>query len=312
MPITLVTGNEYGAKIKVVGVGGAGGNAINNMIDKGLEGVDFIALNTDHQDLDKNKADVKLQIGRNLTGGLGTGMDDTKGAKAVEETREEIEEMLRGSDMVFITAGMGGGTGTGGAPAVARIAKGTGAGGEEYALDVYNGTYRFYGWTSPVNAAVFQTTTSPNETWQHLAAVFSASRGRVNVYVNGVQVLSGPAPASLVGNSHAVAIGSRQAASGPYDFGFSGKIDDVRIYARALTPREVRQLSESGTPPQLTITRSGVEVTIAWPASVGSFALESCTALPAATWTPVDGVANNSVTLSAEGTQKFYRLKKAE
>ena len=127
MPITLVTGNEYGAKIKVVGVGGAGGNAINNMIDKGLEGVDFIALNTDHQDLDKNKADVKLQIGRNLTGGLGTGMDDTKGAKAVEETREEIEEMLRGSDMVFITAGMGGGTGTGGAPAVARIAKGTGA-----------------------------------------------------------------------------------------------------------------------------------------------------------------------------------------
>ena len=127
MPITLVTEDGYGAKIKVIGVGGAGGNAINNMIEKGLEGVDFIALNTDHQDLEKSKADVKVQIGRNLTGGLGTGMDDTKGAKAVEETREEIEEMVRGCDMVFITAGMGGGTGTGGAPAVARIAKGTGA-----------------------------------------------------------------------------------------------------------------------------------------------------------------------------------------
>ncbi|MFI5145037.1 MAG: cell division protein FtsZ [Ignavibacteria bacterium] len=127
MPITLVTEDGYGAKIKVIGIGGAGGNAINNMIEKGLEGVDFIALNTDHQDLEKSKADVKVQIGRNLTGGLGTGMDDTKGAKAVEETREEIEEMVRGCDMVFITAGMGGGTGTGGAPAVARIAKGTGA-----------------------------------------------------------------------------------------------------------------------------------------------------------------------------------------
>lgn len=127
MPITLVTEDGYGAKIKVIGVGGAGGNAINNMIEKGLEGVDFIALNTDHQDLEKSKADVKVQIGRNLTGGLGTGMDDSKGAKAVEETREEVEEMVRGCDMVFITAGMGGGTGTGGAPAVARIAKGTGA-----------------------------------------------------------------------------------------------------------------------------------------------------------------------------------------
>lgn len=127
MPITLVTEDVYGAKIKVIGIGGAGGNAINNMIDKGLEGVDFIALNTDHQDLEKNKADFKLQIGRNLTAGLGTGMDDSKGAKAVEETREEIEESVRGCDMVFITAGMGGGTGTGGAPAVARIAKGTGA-----------------------------------------------------------------------------------------------------------------------------------------------------------------------------------------
>lgn len=127
MSISLVTDSAYGAKIKVVGVGGAGGNAINNMIDKGLDGVDFIALNTDIQDLEKNNADIKIQIGRNTTNGLGAGMDDTKGAKAVEETREEIESVVRGSDMVFITAGMGGGTGTGGAPAVARIAKGTGS-----------------------------------------------------------------------------------------------------------------------------------------------------------------------------------------
>jgi len=127
MSIRLVTESTYGAKIKVVGIGGAGGNALNNMIEKGLDGVDFIALNTDIQDLEKNKADIKIQIGRNTTLGLGAGMDDTKGAKAVEESREEIESVIRGCDMVFVTAGMGGGTGTGGAPAVSRIAKSTGA-----------------------------------------------------------------------------------------------------------------------------------------------------------------------------------------
>lgn len=127
MPIQLVTESNYGAKIKVIGVGGAGGNAINNMIEKGLDGVDFIALNTDIQDLEKSKADMKIQIGRNTTLGLGAGMDDSKGAKAVEENREEVEQIITGADMVFITAGMGGGTGTGGAPAVARIAKATGA-----------------------------------------------------------------------------------------------------------------------------------------------------------------------------------------
>lgn len=127
MPISLVTDATFGAKIKVVGVGGAGGNAINNMIEKGLDGVDFVALNTDIQDLERNKAEIKIQIGRNTTQGLGAGMDDSKGAKAVEENREEIEQVIRGADMVFITAGMGGGTGTGGAPAVARIAKATGA-----------------------------------------------------------------------------------------------------------------------------------------------------------------------------------------
>ncbi|HMS65827.1 MAG TPA: cell division protein FtsZ, partial [Ignavibacteria bacterium] len=96
-----------------------GGNVVNSMVDKGIEGVEFIAINTDSQSLERNKAEIKLQIGRSLTKGLGAGMDDETGYKAVEESRNEIEELLTGSDMVFITAGMGGGTGTGGAPAVA-------------------------------------------------------------------------------------------------------------------------------------------------------------------------------------------------
>ena len=127
MPIRLANNNHTGAKIKVVGVGGGGGNVLNSMVDKGIEGVEFIAVNTDAQALDKNKAEVKIQIGKSLTKGLGTGMDSMLGYKAAEESRNEIEEALSGSDMVFITAGLGGGTGTGGAPAVARIAKSQGA-----------------------------------------------------------------------------------------------------------------------------------------------------------------------------------------
>lgn len=127
MPIRLATNYLTGAKIKVVGVGGGGGNVLNSMVDKGIEGVEFIAINTDSQALEINQADIKIQIGRSLTKGLGTGMEDEMGYKAVEESRNEIEEVLSGSDMVFITAGMGGGTGTGGAPAIARIAKSIGA-----------------------------------------------------------------------------------------------------------------------------------------------------------------------------------------
>jgi cell division protein FtsZ len=116
-----------GAKIRVVGVGGGGGNAVNSMIDRGLIGVDFVAINTDLQALEKNKSTHKLQIGKNLTRGLGAGADPSVGHRAVEEDREEIARSLADSDMVFITAGMGGGTGTGGAPLVANIAKSVGA-----------------------------------------------------------------------------------------------------------------------------------------------------------------------------------------
>ncbi len=125
--IELASPYERGAKIRVVGVGGGGGNAINGMIDKGLTGVEFIAINCDLQALDRNKAPNKIQIGKNLTRGLGAGADPSIGHRAVEEDREEIARVLGGSDMVFVTAGMGGGTGTGGAPLVANIAKSVGA-----------------------------------------------------------------------------------------------------------------------------------------------------------------------------------------
>jgi len=118
---------DHGAKIRVVGVGGGGGNAITSMIDKKLQGVDFFAINTDMQALERNKAPNKVQIGKNLTRGLGAGADPSIGQRAVEEDRDEIARSLAGSDMVFITAGMGGGTGTGGAPVVANIAKSMGA-----------------------------------------------------------------------------------------------------------------------------------------------------------------------------------------
>src|SRR5438094_6968393 len=118
---------NYLAVIKVAGIGGGGVNAVNRMIDSVLKGVEFIAINTDAQALLMSDADVKLDIGRNLTRGLGAGADPEVGRQAAEEHRQEIEEVLKGADMVFITAGKGGGTGTGGAPLVAEIAKQIGA-----------------------------------------------------------------------------------------------------------------------------------------------------------------------------------------
>jgi cell division protein FtsZ len=118
---------NYLAVIKVVGIGGGGVNAVNRMIEVGLKGVEFIAINTDAQALLMSDADVKLDIGRELTRGLGAGADPDVGRQAAEDHREEIEEVLKGADMVFVTAGEGGGTGTGGAPVVAKIARSLGA-----------------------------------------------------------------------------------------------------------------------------------------------------------------------------------------
>lgn len=118
---------NYLAVIKVVGIGGGGVNAINRMIDAGLKGVEFVAINTDAQHLLMSDADVKLDIGRDLTRGLGAGANPEVGRQAAEDHAEEIEEVLRGADMVFVTAGEGGGTGTGGAPVIGRIARSLGA-----------------------------------------------------------------------------------------------------------------------------------------------------------------------------------------
>lgn len=119
--------HNYLAVIKVVGIGGGGVNAVNRMIEQGLKGVEFIAINTDAQALLMSDADVKLDVGRESTRGLGAGADPEVGRKAAEDAKDEIEELLRGADMVFVTAGEGGGTGTGGAPVVASIARKLGA-----------------------------------------------------------------------------------------------------------------------------------------------------------------------------------------
>ncbi|MHB1596724.1 MAG: cell division protein FtsZ, partial [Streptosporangiaceae bacterium] len=118
---------NYLAVIKVVGIGGGGVNAVNRMIEEGLKGVEFIAINTDAQALLMSDADVKLDVGRELTRGLGAGANPDVGEQAAQDHREEIEEVLKGADMVFVTAGEGGGTGTGGAPVVAQVARSLGA-----------------------------------------------------------------------------------------------------------------------------------------------------------------------------------------
>jgi cell division protein FtsZ len=119
--------HNYLAVIKVIGIGGGGVNAVNRMIEQGLKGVEFIAINTDAQALLMSDADVKLDVGRDSTRGLGAGADPEVGRKAAEDAKDDIEELLRGADMVFVTAGEGGGTGTGGAPVVATIARKLGA-----------------------------------------------------------------------------------------------------------------------------------------------------------------------------------------
>jgi len=121
------TNLDQNARIKVIGVGGGGNNAVNRMIEEGIEGVEFIAFNTDAQALKYSKAGITMQIGTSLTRGLGAGANPEVGKQAVEESKNQIQEVLKGADMIFVTAGMGGGTGTGAAPAIAQIARGLGA-----------------------------------------------------------------------------------------------------------------------------------------------------------------------------------------
>src|SRR3954470_3064679 len=115
------------ARIKVIGVGGSGKNTVNHMLNSKVKGVDFIAINTDAQDLHHSMAKKKIHIGKNLTRGLGTGMNPDLGRRAVEETKEEVQEALKGADMVFVACGLGGGTGSGASPVIARTAKELGA-----------------------------------------------------------------------------------------------------------------------------------------------------------------------------------------
>lgn len=137
-----------GTNIKIVGVGGAGGNAVNTMIKNGLSGVEFIVVNTDISDLQKSKASMKLQIGKKLTRGLGAGGDPNIGYKSAEESKEEIKTNLEGADMVFIAAGMGGGTGTGAAPMVAKIAREMGI----LTLGIVTSPFAFEGKKRQLNA----------------------------------------------------------------------------------------------------------------------------------------------------------------
>ena len=136
------------AKIKVIGVGGGGNNAVNRMIDDGVEGVEFIAVNTDAQALNQSKAGIAMQIGASLTRGLGAGANPEIGRRAVEESKKQIEEVLAGADMVFVTAGMDGGTGTGAAPAIAEIARNLGA----LTVGVVTRPFKFEGIKRAANA----------------------------------------------------------------------------------------------------------------------------------------------------------------
>ncbi|WP_066062338.1 cell division protein FtsZ [Neobacillus soli] len=137
------------AKIKVIGVGGGGNNAVNRMIEDGVQGVEFIAVNTDAQALQLSKAEIKMQIGASLTRGLGAGANPEVGRNAVEESKRQLEEVLKGADMVFVAAGMGGGTGTGAAPEIAQISRKLGA----LTIGVVTRPFGFEGRKRAINAA---------------------------------------------------------------------------------------------------------------------------------------------------------------
>ena len=187
---------NYLAVIKVVGIGGGGVNAVNRMIDVGLKGVEFIAINTDAQALLMSDADVKLDVGRELTRGLGAGANPDVGRQAAEDHREEIEEVLKGADMVFVTAGEGGGTGTGGAPVVASVARAIGA----LTIGVVTRPFTFEGrrraaqsdtGIDQLRAEVDTLIVIPNDrllsTAEHNVSVMDAFKGADQVLLQGVQ-----------------------------------------------------------------------------------------------------------------------------
>ena len=187
---------NYLAVIKVVGIGGGGVNAVNRMIEAGLKGVEFIAINTDAQALLMSDADIKIDIGRELTRGLGAGSNPEVGRKAAEEHRDELEEVLKGADMVFVTGGEGGGTGTGGLPVIAEIAKGLGA----LTIGVVTRPFRFEGRRRSLQAekgienlrdAVDTSIIIPNDRLLEIAdtetSVLQAFRLADDVLLQGVQ-----------------------------------------------------------------------------------------------------------------------------
>ncbi|MGE7922160.1 cell division protein FtsZ [Viridibacillus arvi] len=190
---------EQLAVIKVIGVGGGGNNAVNRMIEHGVQGVEFIAVNTDSQALKLSKADVKLQIGGKLTRGLGAGANPEVGKKAAEESKEQLEEALSGADMVFVTAGMGGGTGTGAAPVIAQIAHDLGA----LTVGVVTRPFTFegrkrqsqgYGGTTAMKEAVDTLIVIPNDRLLEIVdkntPMLEAFREADNVLRQGVQGIS--------------------------------------------------------------------------------------------------------------------------
>jgi cell division protein FtsZ len=187
------------ANIKVIGVGGGGNNAVNRMIEAGVDGVEFIAVNTDGQALNQSKAHSTIQIGTSLTRGLGAGANPEVGRKAVEESQQEIEDVLAGADMVFVTAGMGGGTGTGAAPAIAQIAKRLGC----LTIGVVTRPFKFEGRKRAINAdsgivamrsAVDTLIIIPNDRLLDIISkktpMLEAFREADNVLLRGVQGIS--------------------------------------------------------------------------------------------------------------------------
>jgi hypothetical protein len=192
------------------------------------------------------------------------------------------------------------------------LCKGFAGGGEAFSVDIQSGAYRFYVRDAAAVGTVAQSTVMPDNTWQLWVATHDGAAGRMKLYVNGAEAASGTPAASIQSVVEPVDLGCRQAVGGGYNYPFLGTMDDVRIYNRALTPMEQRALYEAVVPPpvSLTVTPSGGGLVISWPAAASGFTLEAAPVVPAATWTNVPGVVNNSVTIIPTGGSQFYRLRK--